>query len=226
MKNDHFWPKIYQNRVKNDRFWEKLVSPSWLEPSIWFRWNLLSAELSFSFEIANENRLKFGPFSVHIYTTVLIGLFFCLFELSETKISKINFWMKIFDTFRLCWNSQIWLDNHNNRYQYTCNIEFERILRSFTVYTSVHMCSSKIGIIQNRPPRTKTAVRGRSKHQCWQQTRIWTPTTNLMDDRTEGPSDSWTNSDDSPWLVARTEVNLAQFQDVERSESSQINFSL
>ena len=110
---------------------------------ICFRQNCLSA-----LKLRIKIDFKFGPFSVHIYTTVFIGLFFCPFELSETKISKINFWIKIFDTFRLCWNSQIWLDNHNNRYQYTCNIELERILRSFTVYTSVHMCSSEIEITQ------------------------------------------------------------------------------
>ena len=129
---------------------------------ICFRQNCLSA-----LKLRIKIDFKFGPFSVHIYTTVFIGLFFCPFELSETKISKINFWMKIFDTFRLCWNSQIWLDNHNNRYQYTCNIELERILRSFTVYTSVHMCSPKIAITQ-----TLSKIQFRTNFSNWHLVEI------------------------------------------------------
>ena len=124
---DHFWPKLTKIESKMT---EKSRQAGWNLlfnfAGICFRQNCLSA-----LKLRIKIDFKFGPFSVHIYTTVLsrfIGLFFCLFELSETKISKINFWMKIFDTFRLCWNSQIWLDNHNNRYQYTCNIELERIL--------------------------------------------------------------------------------------------------
>ena len=141
---DHFWPKLTKIESKmieksRQAGWNLLFNFA----GICFRQNCLSA-----LKLRIKIDFKFGPFSVHIYTTVFIGLFFCPFELSETKISKINFWMKIFDTFRLCWNSQIWLDNHNNRYQYTCNIELERIFRSFTVYTSVHICSPKIAITQ------------------------------------------------------------------------------
>ena len=93
-----------------------------------FRQKFLSA-LKFEMKIDLKN-WKFWT-SAHfesIYTTTCTHrIFLFSFELSETKISKINFWWnffdekngkfsKIFDTFRQCWNSQIWLDNHNNRH--------------------------------------------------------------------------------------------------------------